>query len=353
MSTGRSANKANKELRQQNITKIKSLQLSQRINESSIAFNYADVIAGFSAKLSDAEVTALRNHPSVQGVYPDQRIQLEQTTVAKKNQPSLSQTTDCAIISAGGSTDGSSKLTWIWIMDTGIDTDHPDLNVQSNSPYAAWFAGTSIEDVNGHGTHVAGVAAAKDNGVGVVGVSAGAKVVPVKVLDDGGFGSISTLLTGLDHIAQYSIPGDVINMSLGYPGSCSQQTPLTNAIITLANAGVWLCIAAGNSSENSNFTIPACFNSPRVLTVAAVDCQNHCASFTNLGSTVDWYAVGVDVYSTYSNGGYSTLSGTSMATPVVAGIVHSRGQAPVRGPEITCQLPALSIITIKPLALRQ
>jgi hypothetical protein len=354
LTSNRAANKPKKELRQQNNAKLKSLQSRQRINESAIIFDYTDAIVGFSAKLSDAEVLALQNDPSVEGVYQDHKIQLEQTSSGiEKKQLAFSQTEDCAITTAGGHVDGSSKFTWIWIMDTGIDTDHSDLNVQSHSPYAAWFAGNSFEDIHGHGTHVAGIAAAKDNNEGVVGISAGAKVVPVKVLNDGGSGSISTLIVGLDHIAQYSIPGDVVNMSLGFPESCSQQTALSNAMINLANAGVWICVAAGNYSENTDFTVPACFNYTRVFTVAAIDCQNHCASFTNLGSSVDWYAVGVDVYSTYLNGGYTTLSGTSMATPVVAGIVHARGQAPIRGPEITCQLFAPNITTIKPLARRQ
>ena len=353
LNTSRSTNQPNKELRDQNINKLKAIQNRQRLSSSSVLFEYADAIVGFSARLSDTEVQALRNDPAVEGVYPNIRIQLEQTSGNFKNENKIfSQVEDCAVTTSGGHTDGTSKFTWIWIMDTGIDTDHPDLNVQSYSPYAAFFDGSSIEDFHGHGTHVAGIAAAKDNDIGVVGVSAGAKVVPVKVFADNGIGSLSTLIAGINHISQYSISGDVVNMSLAYPESCNQQIALANAIINLANAGVWICVAAGNSSYNTGFVFPACLNSPRVVTVAAIDCQNQCASFTNLGSSVDWYAVGVDVYSTYKDGGYSTISGTSMATPVVAGIIHSRAQAPVRGPDITCQNNAAGITT-KPLAKRQ
>jgi len=356
LTTDRTANKPNKELRQQNNTKLKSLQLRQRINESAILFDYADAIVGFSAKLSDAEVLALQNDPSVEGVYQDHKIQLEQTSSGiEKKQHAFSQTEDCAITTAGGHFDGSSKFTWIWIIDSGIDTDHPDLNVQAHAPYAISFLGSSFEDVNGHGTHVAGIAAAKDNDFGVVGVSAGAKVVPVKVIDDAGFTSFSLVIAALNHVAQYSIPGDVVNMSLGgdLPDCGIISYPaMATVIMNLANAGVWISMAAGNSSANSNFTFPGCINNTRAFTVAALDCNNACAAYTNLGDNVDWYAVGTNVYSTYKDGGYATLSGTSMACPVVAGIVHSRGQAPVRGPNITCP-DAFGVNVIKPIARRQ
>lgn len=356
LSTNRTANKPNNELRDQIINKVKALQLRQRLDPSAILFDYADAIVGFTAKLSDAEVTALRNDPTVEGVYQDHKIQLNQTSSGNQTaQHGFSQTEDCAITTAGGHIDGSSKFTWIWIIDTGIDPDHPDLNVQSHAPYAKTFFGNSFEDLNGHGTHVAGIAAAKDNGFGVVGVSAGAKVVPLKVFDDAGNSDYSLVIAALNHVAQYSIPGDVVNMSLGgIQPSCSAAFPgFSSAISSLANAGVWITIAAGNDNTNSTQYLPACINNKRVFTVAALDCSTACAAYTNIGDNVDWYAVGTNVYSTYKDGGYTTLSGTSMAAPVVAGIIHSRGQAPIRGPEITCQLSGLNIITIKPLARRQ
>jgi len=162
------------------------------------------------------------------------------------------------------------------------------------------------------------------------------------------------MIAGLDHVAQYSIPGDVVNISLGWVVfNCSASGPsVFDAVANLADAGVWVCIAAGNNSDNAELMLPGCINYKRVLTVAALGCGNTCAAFSNLGNNVDWFAVGEDVYSTSLNGGYATLSGTSMATPVVAGIVHSRGQAPIRGPEIICSIPGLLSIT-KNLAIRQ
>lgn len=354
LNANRAANKPNKELREQNISKLKTLQVRQRISSSAILFNYADAIVGFSAKLSDAEVAALRKDPSVEGVYQDHQLHLDQAVQGVIKGSPASQTEDCAILTAGGHADGSSRFTWIWIIDTGIDTDHPDLNVQKYAPYAKAFHGNSVEDINGHGTHVAGIAAAKDNGIGVVGVSAGAKVVPVKVFDDEGKTDYSLIIAALDHVAQYAIPGDVVNMSLGgLEPSCALSYPaFPTAMMNLANAGVWICIAAGNAHDNAALYLPGCINNTRVFTVGALDCSTGCAVYTNLGENVDWYAVGTDVYSTYKDGGYAILSGTSMATPVVAGIIHSRGQAPVRGPNITCENAVINNVT-KPLARRQ
>ena len=355
LNTSRSANTPNKELRQQVLNKIKDVRSRQRIDTSAILFYFSDAIAGFSAKLSDAEVSALRNDHSVQGVYQDIKIQLAYTSRSENMAAPASQVEDCAIVTSGGHTDGSSKFTWIWIIDTGIDTDHADLNVQTKAPYAKTFIGNSFEDLNGHGTHVAGIAAAKDNGIGVVGMSAGAKVVPVKIIDDAGNTGASLVIAALDHVAQYSIPGDVVNMSLGgFTPDCGVLSfpAMITAMENLGNEGVWICSAAGNDNNNATFYLPGCIDNTRVFTVAALDCNNACAAYTNLGSNIDWYAVGTNVYSTYKDGGYATLSGTSMACPVVAGIVHSRGQAPVRGPNITCP-DVFGSNVIKPLARRQ
>jgi len=354
LNTNRKANAPNKELRNQNVDKLKKFQARLKLNASGILYNYTNAIVGFATKLSEAEVNSLQKDPAVAGIYQDHKIQLSYTIKSETNTSPITQVEDCAVATAGGHVDGSSKFTWIWILDTGLDTDHPDLNVQAHAPYAVSFVGSPFEDINGHGTHVAGIAAAKDNGEGVVGVSAGAKVVPVKVLDDNGQGEISGMIAGLDHVAQYSIPGDVVNISLGWVVfNCSASGPsVFDAVANLADAGVWVCIAAGNNSDNAELMLPGCINYKRVLTVAALGCGNTCAAFSNLGNNVDWFAVGEDVYSTSLNGGYATLSGTSMATPVVAGIVHSRGQAPIRGPEIICSIPGLLSIT-KNLAIRQ
>jgi subtilisin family serine protease len=260
-----------------------------------------------------------------------------------------SQYVSCAVAKAGGPFVAPLKPTKIWILDTGIDQTHPDLNVFV--PFARSFVpGQSpVIDGHGHGTHCAGIAAAKNNATGVIGVSAGQRVVPVKVLSNAGSGQWSWIIAGLDHVSHYDIPGDVVSMSLGgsgfTPAHCIMGNPsvpydtyyafsIRGAIANLASGGTHVVIAAGNNGlcDGALKTRPGCINMPRVYTVGALNCDLSRASYSNYGpGTVDWVAVGTDVWSTYpmAKGGYAKLSGTSMATPVVAGIIHARGGPPV------------------------
>jgi subtilisin family serine protease len=337
--------KNNRPLRDKTLAKIKEIKLKSKISESAILADYADVLVGFTAKLTDAEVKLLKSDPDVEGVYQDYVVSLGPIKV-ESVPPEVKgtvQTITCAISKAGGFVDGSSKATWIWILDTGIDLSHPDLNVISSSPYAiSYISGESIDDGYGHGTHCAGIAAAKNNSIGVVGVSAGAKVVPVKVLNNAsGSGTWSGLISGLNHVAQYDIPNDVVSMSLGGYGysNCENSNPtLRDAIKNLGLAGTWVCMASGNNGADAALNLPGCINGTKVYTVGSIDCNNVCSSFSNFnGSVVDWVAVGQSVYSTYKGDSYATLTGTSMATPVVAGIIHARAAAPLSGGTVNCK----------------
>lgn len=328
--------------RTQVLTKLKATRTKLNVKETAVLYEYADVMSGFAVKLTAQEKRALEADPDVEGVYQDYVVSLGPIK-AETNASDIvvsAQYTSCAVSKAGGPVNGSGKNTWIWILDTGIDQDHPDLNVQTSSTFAKSFiAGQTADDGHGHGTHVAGIAAAKSNSIGVVGVSAGARVVPVKVLSNSGSGSWSSLISGLNHVATYDIPGDVVNMSLGGYGysNCENSNPvLRNAVRNLGLAGTYVVMAAGNDSGNSNLNLPGCINGTKVYTVGAMTCNNTCASYSNWGSAVDWVAVGSSVYSTYKNKGYATLSGTSMASPVVAGIIHARGGAPVSAGNINC-----------------
>ena len=318
-------------------------EISKRNGVSQPAAVFTDAtVAMLFRNLSDDLVKRISQDPDVELVTQNFSYQLPFLPIEF---PKIStQETTCAVKSAGGPIDGSAKSTWIWILDTGIDLDHPDLNVQTSAVFAKSFIpGETVDDGHGHGTHVAGIAAAKNNLFGVVGVSAGARVVPVKVLNNAtGNGSFAGLLSGLNHVAMYDIRGDVVNMSLGgYPFSnCeNSNTALRDAIRNLGNSGTFVVMAAGNDGDcaGSSKNLPGCINGNNVFTVGSMTCEKTCSSFSNWGNpSVDWVAVGSNVYSTYKNGVYATMSGTSMASPVVAGIIHARGGAPVSAGTITC-----------------
>jgi subtilisin family serine protease len=221
---------------------------------------------------------------------------------------------------------------WAWVLDTGIDPAHPDLNVNTTSPYAVSFIrGELYADGNGHGTHVAGIIAAKNNSIGTLGVASGATVVPVKVLSEYGIGPWSAILSGLNHVAKYYLPGDVVNMSLGGPAPdwwtdnfapWDDRKKSENAILNLSNAGVFCVLAAGNSSMHANNITPARVNGTRVYTISAMDSNRNIAGFSNFGNgPVDYAAPGVNILSTYKGGTYAYKNGTSMAAPFVSGIL--------------------------------
>lgn len=201
----------------------------------------------------------------------------------------------------------------LYLIDTGVSS-HPDLNVQSRIN----FAGGLDNDCNGHGTHVAGIAAARDNSTHVVGVAPGAPIVAVKVLDCNGSGQTSNVIKGVDWVtANATVPNAVANMSLG--GGTS--TAMDDAVRNSAATGILYAIAAGNNSGNACGYSPSRIggSTPGVLVVAATDEQGREASFSNSGNCVDIWAPGVDVLSTSFTGGTAVLSGTSMSSPHVAG----------------------------------
>jgi subtilisin len=201
------------------------------------------------------------------------------------------------------------------IIDTGIEARHPDLAVVDGINYAGPpenEGSTDPADWNdgyGHGTHCAGIVAALNNGVGVVGVAPGARLHAVKVLDDFGLGYTSDVIQGLEWCAINHM--QVASMSLGGGGSASLQQACDAAFA----AGVLLVAAAGNSSGPVSF--PAGY--PSVVAVSATDSKDQLAYFSNFGPEIALGAPGVDIYSTFKGGAYATLSGTSMACPHVTG----------------------------------
>jgi subtilisin len=221
------------------------------------------------------------------------------------------------------------------VIDTGIQSTHPDLQVHGGVNCST---GTSYDDGNGHGTHVAGTIAAKKNGTGVIGVAPDAKLYAVRVLNNAGSGSWSSIICGVDWVTNNAAPMNikVANMSLGGSGgegSCTDGG-LRQAICNSVAAGVTYVVAAGNSSADAANYVPATF--PEVITVSALadfnglagggassTCRNDVddtfADFSNHGADVDIIAPGVCIKSTWKGSSYNTISGTSMAAPHVAG----------------------------------
>ena len=320
------------------------LEIAKRNDIPRPANLFVDATVAMHLKnVSEDIVKRISADPAVESVTPNFSFQIPMLN--EKLVKVYDQETTCATTSAGGSLDGSKKRTWIWILDTGIDVDHPDLNVQTTFDFAKSFIdGETVDDENGHGTHVAGIAAAKNNFVGVVGVSAGAMVVPVKVLDKTNRGSWASILGGLNHVASRVIPNDVVNMSLGAGLSSSTkcedaQPGIRDAILNLGKAGTFIVMTSGNAGNcvGSDNNFPGCINGANIFTVASMTCEKSCSGFSNWGNqSVDWVAVGSLVNSTFMNGTYATLSGTSMAAPVVAGIIHAKGRGPVSAGNIIC-----------------
>lgn len=208
------------------------------------------------------------------------------------------------------------------IIDTGIDQDHPDLaaNIKGGQNFVVIrgrIDPTKWDDDNGHGTHVAGIIAGVDNEIGVIGVAPGASLYAVKVLNSSGSGYVSDIILGI----QWAITNgmQVINMSLG---SSSDVSSLHTACDAAYAAGIVVVAAAGNSGDtnpDNDVIYPARYDS--VIAVAATDGNNTRASWSSDGPEVSVAAPGVSIYSTYKGGGYASLSGTSMASPHVAGTV--------------------------------
>ena len=213
------------------------------------------------------------------------------------------------------------------VIDTGIDCSHPDLACADSEGANIIDPTAAPKDDNGHGTHVSGTIAARWNGRGVAGVAPLSRVLPVKVLDAGGGGTLSDIIKGIAWAADHG--AQVINMSLGAPrGSKALQQVIQKA----RSQGVVIVAAAGNEGpKEGTVDYPAAY--PEVIAVAASDAKDNVASFSSRGPQVALIAPGVDVLSTVPGGGYAKHSGTSMAAPHVAGLAAIAVAEGAAGPE--------------------
>jgi subtilisin len=211
----------------------------------------------------------------------------------------------------------------VCVVDTGVDKTHPDLaaNIVGGRNFVVmkgYLDSSKYTDDNGHGTHVAGTIAALDNNIGVVGVAPLAKIYAVKVLNSRGSGNLSDVADGVK--ACVTAGAQVINMSLGANSDPTLNSPFKTAVNNAIAAGVSVVVAAGNEGQDIGNTIPAGY--PATIAVAAVDSNMNYPYWSNFGLDYDDFtAPGVSIYSTWKDGGYNTISGTSMASPHVAGVV--------------------------------
>ncbi|MBM7650968.1 S8 family peptidase [Neobacillus cucumis] len=206
-----------------------------------------------------------------------------------------------------------SKNVKIAVVDTGVDLDHPDLAHRLIAGYNAIDNNNNPDDDNGHGSHVAGIIAADtNNGEGMAGITWYNPIIPVKVMDAEGTGGSFYVAKGIRWAVDHG--ADVINLSLGNYQSCDI---LESAIDYALEKNVVVVSAAGNDNTSQR-SYPAAY--PGVLGVAAVDSDGKRANFSNFGDYVDVAAPGVEIPSTFSNGEYAALSGTSMAAPHVAAL---------------------------------
>ncbi|MEJ1221395.1 S8 family serine peptidase [Sediminicola sp. 1XM1-17] len=297
--------------------------VENKVGAYEISNSYSKVFNGISSKLTKEDVTKLKTDKRVAYIEKDQMITLAPPPgkgPGNGGGGSDPQETPWGIARVNGGVPYTGTNV-AWILDTGIDLDHPDLNVDASIGFNAFSSGKdgrSLDDGNGHGSHVAGTIAAINNDIGVIGVAPGAKVIPVKVLDSRGSGSYSGVIAGIDYVAANGSNGDVANMSLGGPVSQA----VDDAVSAAAQNGIKFVLAAGNDSDDANNHSPARVNGNNIYTISAMNSNDGWASFSNFGNPpVDYCAPGVAIKSTWKDGGYNTINGTSMAAPHAAGVL--------------------------------
>lgn len=287
-----------------------------KISSKALQHTFSGIQSGFIARLLPTELERLKHDTAISAIEQDRVIAFG--SCFKVVEPK-SITWNVTRVGYG---DGTGKTAWI--IDTGIDFAHPDLNVDSARSRSFISTETSAADENGHGTHVAGIIGAKNNSFGVLGVASGANLVALKVFNKDGQGTVSSIVQALAYVNANAKPGDVVNMSLGE----DQTSAILDAQVQATAArGIYITIAAGNEDKPASQFSPGRVNGSNIYTVSAIDSLDNFASFSNYGrDVVDFAAPGVQILSTYLNGKYAVFTGTSMAAPHVAGLLLLKGK---------------------------
>ncbi|KAI0791170.1 serine protease [Abortiporus biennis] len=298
--------------------------LIQHLNGDSVTHTewQKDTLNGFAGRFSENTLNLLRSSPDVEYISEDGIVSINAVTT-QTNAPwgiaRLSQNAKLSNQNTGALTfsykydSAAGAGVDIYVVDTGIFTSHSQFGGRAR--WGATFGGYPDADGNGHGTHVSGTAAGSQ-----FGVAKSANLIAVKVLDDSGSGSVSDIVSGLNWVitqARSSGRPSIATLSLG--GGAS--TALDNAIASVTSAGIHVTVAAGNSNVDAGSTSPA--RAPSANTIGATTIADARASFSNFGSVVDLWAPGQNIISAWigSTTATNNISGTSMATPHVAGLI--------------------------------
>ncbi|WP_074988355.1 S8 family peptidase [Rufibacter roseus] len=288
---------------------------------------------GFTGDLTPEQVESLKQDSDVAYIEPEQAVLLgkpakkSNTTTDTYTSTSTTTTTTTSTTSTQtipwgvarvGYGDGTGKT--VWVIDSGVDSKHPDLNVDVTRS-KSFISGTTFEDEYGHGTGVAGIIGAKNNNIGVVGVAANATIVALRVFDANGAGTLTRIYSALNHVYKYGKAGDVVNMSLRVDGS----TLLDDLVKKTAARGIFIAVASGNSYIDCKNDSPARVVAPNVFVVSNMTQTGTFSLSSNFGQSVKFAAPGSNIRTTWKGGSYATGNGTSYAAPHVAGILALTG----------------------------
>jgi subtilisin family serine protease len=287
-------------------TNVRDEARDMRASDVEVDRTFGTAVRGAAVTASPEEITEIAESPQVEAIALDAPVSIDaEWGLDRIDQRSLP-------LSGSFKAPGSGAGVDVYVIDTGVRSDHTDLGGRVAAGWTAILDGRGTEDCNGHGTHVAGTAAGS-----AYGVARKATVIPVRVLDCSGSGKMSDVVAGLDWVARQHEAGSpaVVNLSLGG----GANTVVDAAVEFVVNDGVTVVVAAGNASADACGASPA--RVPAALTVGASDILDRQTSFSNYGTCLDVYAPGAGIRSAWHTSPTSsaTLSGTSMASPHTAG----------------------------------